>query len=514
MPRTDGRVHVDLGTALACLCGLAGLAAAPDAAASPLFDLTGGTDGLGGLQAGTVEGGASAAYFNPALLVDLPFGLSLGFLTLSEQIGVTLDGRPGVQYAVPDGIANATHASGAALGNVPIPTNLLQNGRTADRLNPALAPRPRQGDGSGHQTIAYETIGFVAKLLDDRIALGFYGMIPDGDFTNLNAFYPDEREQYFSNSLHPELYADRLTSVSLAMGGGWKISDALSIGVGASLSLRAVVGAPTYVANAGALQNLLIDTNGNVNVNMSPNLGVSYRPSSRWRFSGTAHAPEKVDLAIDFTFLLPNGVQQGSSFSLVYDYMPWQFGAGASYDIVQEDHETLTVAGTAVYGKWSDYVDRHGESAIPAYGWFDTLTPTVGLRYKYRGTGTFVDVQYKPTPVPLQTGRTNYVDNDRIGGDVGIDYAFHLSHTSMRIGAQAQAYWLVPRHQTKLPTPNEPDGFNHYPALVSDELPDDSQIAGQAIAGSQGLQTNNPGWPGFGSSGVIVGGGVYLTVTP
>ena len=138
----------------------------------------------------------------------------------------------------------------------------------------------------------------------------------------------------------------------------------------------------------------------------------------------------------------------------------------------------------------------------------------MGLRYKYRATGTFVDVQYKPSPVPLQTGRTNYVDNDRIGGDVGIDYAFRVSHTSMRIGAQAQAYWLVPRHQTKLPTPDEPDGFNHYPALVSDELPDDSQIAGQAIAGSQGLQTNNPGWPGFGSSGVIVGGGVYLTVTP
>ena len=240
MPRTDGPVHVRLKTGLACLCALAGLAAAVDAAASPLFDLTGGTDGLGGLQAGTVEGGASAAYFNPALLVDLPFGLSLGVLALSEQIGVALDGRPGVQYAVPDGIANATHASGAALGNVPIPTNLLQNGRAADRLNPALAARPRQGDGSGHQTIVYETIGFVAKLLDDRVALGFYGIIPDGDFTNLNAFYPDEREQYFSNSLHPELYADRLTSVSLAFGGGWKVSDALSIGVGASLSLRAV----------------------------------------------------------------------------------------------------------------------------------------------------------------------------------------------------------------------------------------------------------------------------------
>ena len=191
-----------------------------DATASPLFDLTGGTDGLGGLQARTIGGGASAAYFNPALLVQAPFGFTAGFLTIGEQIGVSLDGRPGTQYAVPDGVANATHADGSAIGEVPIPTNLLQNGRSASGINPALAARPRQGAGTGHQVFAYEMLGFVAKLLDDRLALGFYGIVPDGNFTNLNAFYPDEREQYFSNSLHPELYGDRLTPVSIAFGAG------------------------------------------------------------------------------------------------------------------------------------------------------------------------------------------------------------------------------------------------------------------------------------------------------
>jgi hypothetical protein len=87
-------------------------------------------------------------------------------------------------------------------------------------------------------------------------------------------------------------------------------------------------------------------------------------------------------------------------------------------------------------------------------------------------------------------------------------------HTSMRVGGQALVYWLIPRYQTKLATPNEPDGFNHYPALVADELPDNSVINGGPVAGSQGLQTNNPGWPGFGSAGVVLGGGIYLTVIP
>jgi hypothetical protein len=39
-------------------------------------------------------------------------------------------------------------------------------------------------------------------------------------------------------------------------------------------------------------------------------------------------------------------------------------------------------------------------------------------------------------------------------------------------------------------------------------------VNGQPIPGRQGLQTNNPGWPGFGSEGWIVGGGAYFSVAP
>jgi long-chain fatty acid transport protein len=493
---------------------LGAVLATSHASASPLFDLAGGSDGAGAMQAGTVVGGASAAYFNPALLVEVPTGLTIGVLTLSEQIGIEYDGRPGTQYAVPNGVANATHANGSAIGEVPLPTALLQNGQAATNVASAIAPNPRGSAGTGHQTFAYQTLGFVARLFDDKLALGFHGIIPDGNFTNLNAFYSDEREQYFSNSLHPELYGDRLTSVSIAFGAGYRVTDDLSVGVGASLILHAGVGAPTYVANAGALSNLLIDTDANVNVSVAPNLGVSWKPSSRWRITGTAHAPEKVQLTVGFTFLLPTGLKQGSTFELVYDYMPWQLGGGVEYDLVQTKSDTVTLAGTAVYGKWSDYEDRHGDSPIPAYGWYDTITPTAGIRHRHEQVTTLLDLQYKPSPVPPQTGRTNYVDNDRIGGTAGVEVAFSLWHTTMRLGVQAQVNRLLPRHQTKIPTPDEPDGLNHYPALVADEVPDDSQVGGVPLAGAQGLQTNNPGWPGFGSYGWVLGGGVYLSVTP
>jgi hypothetical protein len=51
--------------------------------------------------------------------------------------------------------------------------------------------------------------------------------------------------------------------------------------------------------------------------------------------------------------------------------------------------------------------------------------------------------------------------------------------------------------------------------LVRDELPDDA-IGGTPrgpIAGREGLQTNNPGFPGFGSQGYLFGAGAHFTLT-
>jgi hypothetical protein len=63
---------------------------------------------------------------------------------------------------------------------------------------------------------------------------------------------------------------------------------------------------------------------------------------------------------------------------------------------------------------------------------------------------------------------------------------------------------LVPRYQRKINNPNDPEN-------VQDEFPDDAvDSRGRPIASAAGLQTNNPGWPGFGSAGLIWGGGATL----
>lgn len=506
------------------VCGALSMSlAAGDAAASPLFELAGGVGGQGGLQGRTVEGGASSAYYNPALLVDAKAGLSVGFLVLGTDINISYAARPGSQYNVPNfGSVSPTAPGGGALPSSPLPTGVLQNGVPASGPNVAIPARPRGMDGTGHQTFTYEMVGLVAKLFKDRLALGVYGLIPNAEFTSAAAFYPDEREQYFSNSLHPELYGDRLTAVSFAFGAGWKVTDKLSLGVAATLSLNNTGETPVFVANAGNLQNLLVDSDIKVAAGVAPHFGLSYKPTPRWRLTGTVHSPEKLAITDAFTFTLAGGQGQQSTITFVHDFMPWQFGAGTSYDVVQEEHDTVTLAVTGVYALWSTYEDRHGETPIPAYGWYNTLSPTTGVRLQHDKVGAFLDGQYVPTPVPPQTGRSDYVDNNRVGGDMGVDYEFTLFDTTFRVGAQLEVQRLIPRTQAKLPTPAEPDGQDHYPALVRDELPDNSVIqtpsspTGSAPVGAaaQGLQTNNPGWPGFGSEGWVLGGGISLSVIP
>ncbi len=501
-------IAVPKGAGLMLACALA--LGASRAEASPVFELTGDTQGRGGLQARTIASGASAAYFNPALLADSPAQLSVGFVVLTQQIGITVDGRPGPEFDVPAGIENATHADFKQLDNKPYPTRDLELGRPGEGVE-GFRARPRQAAGTGHETFYYLTFGFVIKALKDHFALGMNAMIPTGDFTTINAFFNDEREQYFSNSLHPELYGDRLTAPSIGFGAAVKATDDLSLGVGATLSLKAMAGAQAYVANTSDLGKILIDMNTPVGVSLAPHFGASYTLlDKRLRLSAAAHSPSKMEFGSAFTFGLSTGVEQASSANFVLNYMPWRVSVGAAYDVVKDEGEALTFAGTLLYANWHTYTDRRGEEPSAAYPWADTLSPTLGARYTLGRFSALLDASYVPTPVPRQTGRKNYVDNDRVSGALGGEYKFDVFGSALHVGLQFQTHYLLTRHQYKLPTPPSPSGAAGPVDLVKDEAPDDAVVSGEPLPGVQGLQTNNPGWPGFESSGVLAAGSVYL----
>ena len=203
-------------TAAALLLAGATLLLAPAAQGSPLFELAGDTMGSGGHNARAASTSAAATYFNPALLPRVKQGFGLGMLVLSDQISMTLDGRPGGDVPVSIGRdRNVRDGNGDLIPNDTFPTDWLENGCDTGGCDPPFAPRPRQADGSSGNTRTYVGIGLVSPLIDDQLVIGLHALIPVGQFTEAQQFHVDHREQFFSNSLHPELYSDRLTATSL-----------------------------------------------------------------------------------------------------------------------------------------------------------------------------------------------------------------------------------------------------------------------------------------------------------
>jgi len=483
------------------------------AAASPLFELVGGVQGNGAFNARALEGGAASTYFNPAFLPDAESGFDIGVFVLSDQIGIHPFARPDSNADIPLNFPDAQKPGGGGFENVGLPTSWLQNGKPADAFGtPALPARPRQAAGSGQKVRAYQVIGYVTKLFDGHLAVGIYTMIPYGQYTGAQSFFVDEREQYFTNSLHSELYSDRLIATSLAFGVGVKIIPELSVGLSATLSLRSSAATPTFLNDVNHFQDIRIDPNIGVNAALAPHLGVVYKPLPRLQLSATAHTPQKFEVNTDFTFLISSGFYQGAKINFIHDYLPWQIALGGAYDVVKTPTDGVTIAVTALYAKWSDYLDRHGDQPSGVYAWHDTISPTVGVRYRHNAMRVLLDGLYQRSPVPDQTGRTNYVDSDRFGTSAGFDYAFPLWGGKLRAGVQGQLHRVVTREVRKVATPNSPSGDPGDPQLVIDEVPDSAMYNGKPLMGRDGLQTNNPGWPGFSSSGWIIGGGLYLSL--
>jgi long-chain fatty acid transport protein len=480
----------------------------PSASASPLIDAVGAVGGNGGAQ-GVVSGpSAASTYFNPAMLTEADEDLLLGFALVSEQVGVTLDGRTGGDVPLAVGSRDIVGPDGKPISNYAVPTQWLQQGcpagsRPGDCPAPGLPARPRQSQGTSGKTRSYLAFGMVKRLIPDRLTLGLYAMLPVSGFMTAQAFYPNEREALFSNSLHPELYGDRLTAISLVLGAGFALLPELSIGAGLSVGLTSAATAGTYVSDPTNYDTLLINNALTTEVSLAPTVGLRYRPLSWLRFGGALHGPEQFALDATVNATLPSGTQSSTTRQEVFDWMPWMASLGAEGDVIQRGSYTLSVVGSLKYAFWSAYQDRQAQSPV-AYGtglaWSNTMSGVVGLRHVYGPARGFVDFSYAPSPVPEQIGRSNYVDNDRLGMALGGDLEIKVGPARLRPGLQVFGDRLIRRHNTK------------DDSLIVDDLPDGSVFSSThaPVPGARGLQTNNPGWPGFASEGWIWGGALTL----
>jgi hypothetical protein len=490
------------------LGAVVGVAFASRAHASPLFELLGASTGTGGLNARAIGTGSPVTYFNPALLPRAEQGVELGLVVLSDQISIDVAGRNGGN--VPLGIEDRTwrHEDGTPISVVTVPTRWLYDGCAEYGCgDKGFGARPRQAAGTSGNTRAYQVVGLVNQAVPKRLALGVYAIVPMAEFTTAHSFFNDEREQFFTNSLHPEMYADRLTATSLAFGAGAQILPQLAAGLSFTLNLRNSAQASTYIADPSDYNTIDISTDVRVQTSVSPHAGLVYTPSERITVSGTLHSVQKLTIETGFGATLTDGTESDTERTAVHAYLPWLVTVGGGYLLTDQ----IAVAGSAQLGLWSGYVDRHGDrpesgeqpGAEDQFAWRDTITTSLGVRYTYNDLQSFVDLSFAPSPVPDQVGRKNYVDNDRLAVSGGSQLDFRIHGLRFRASAQAQVHRLMTRETIK------------QDAMLAhaDELPDDTvDQSGEPVPGREGLQTNNPGWPGYTSAGWILGGTVSLSL--
>jgi long-chain fatty acid transport protein len=484
------------------------------ARAAPPFELVGGVLGPSGLSARASGADASSAYFNPARLAKAEPGLQLGWFVLNDAIELTLFARdPDVDVPV--------QALNEFEGRFPpVPSEWLANGCDPDaggRCVSRLPPRARQGDGSSGNTRAYQVLGLVSEIVPRWLTLGIYGMLPLDSFMQGHAFFVDEREQYFTNSLHPELYSDRLTAMAMAFGASSQVLEWLAVGVGATLSLANKADAGTFVGDSGRIpETLLLNTKVEVSTGVAPNFGAVLTPLPGLEISLVAHSPQKMEIVTSFSTFLPNGDLQRADRTATLAYEPWKLGLGVHYDFLSTEEHRLAAVASATYAFWSDYVNRQNERPLQGYAWANSVGLTLGVRHTYaERLMSGLDVFYEPSPVPLQTGRTNYVDNDRFTFAASVNYRVPLSDgLGLRFGINGQLHVLPERTQRKIDPTSEPYEGESFSQLVADEWLDGAvNNRDDVFQESFGLQTNNPGWPGFSSRGLIVGVGANAALS-
>jgi long-chain fatty acid transport protein len=229
----------------------------------------------------------------------------------------------------------------------------------------------------------------------------------------------------------------------------------------------------------------------------------------------TVHTPQKLEVATRFSTFLPNGNLQAADRTATLAWEPWKLGLGVQNDFVRAETQRFGAVASATYALWSGYINRQSERPQQGYAWTNTITVAMGLRHVYAGRVTSaIDAMYEPTPIPLQTGRTNYLDNDRYGIAASLSYLFPVAEKiSLRFGAQGQLHILPLRSQMKIDPKSPPYAGQSFSQLVLDEWVDGAKNSrDEVIQESFGLQTNNPGWPGFSSKGMIVGAGVNIAL--
>ncbi len=429
-----------------------------------------------------------------------------------------------------DALAVATSPAGIAFGRPSVTLGLLG---VVNRLTTRLSPRPVGYDasdlGSSSPVIPYRyllrprpeesrdpgvsgfTVGATASLGMPWLRVGVLAFVPTSGLATQNTYYPDEREQYFSNTVHQSIYGARLSTQQTLFAAAVRPLSWLSVAGGMRFLFRTHADTSVLVPDQADTAVQYVDLRTRVGTKAGATVGAVVRAlDDRMRVSATFR-DELASVTQGINEIQIRGFQDTAQFPVqqpsryVMEFLPRQAALGLAYATDQ-----YSVAADATWNQWSRYLDDVGQRA----GYHDTVSASIGgeLVVQPKRARLRAGVGYRPSPVPAQTGRTNYVDNDMWLLGLGSAYDIHVNSHTLEVGLFGQLQLAVPRNAQK-------QRLSAYPSCVDgvtslcDEVPDDTTQAGTgaAIPAAAGLQTGNPGFPGYSTGGWVAEAGLQLT---
>jgi hypothetical protein len=463
------------------------------------MEIIGATTGGNQITARVLSHGSASTYFNPSLLPEATPKLEAGFFGLALQSSIRLKARP-------DG--------------VDVPDTVYWTNSPGRPLATAALPNARANTDSD-SNVVYAAIGLVRPLAGKSLVFGFHAFLPVRAFLDQKGFFADEREQYFSNQLHPELLGDRLNVSSIAFALGSQLNDWISIGAGIDVAIFTMSKVTVYVPDGADQSQVWLAPDIHTDSKFKPYFAATVHPNARSSVVATLHLAMANDTNGEndlhfWNYKDANGqnlVQQ--VYTLSQGSEPLRVGLGASFCGRRlPDGRAPWEVGIQLLGeRWSQYYNRiqivgtdsQYYGAHPLDTWNNTVSVAVGGGFLWRDRHVTADLGYVPSPVPDQTGRTNYVDNSRLVASAGIEGPVKFLGRDLEAGVTLFGSYFLPRDVTKDPNAAHP---------VLDEYPDNAVDlrTGLPVTDAAGLQTNNPGYPGWKSTGFMVGAGASFRI--
>lgn len=464
--------------ALGLLLGAAvGAAWSGEAAAGPLdiFGLSARSTAMGGAMAGGAED-FSALYYNMAGMVHAGPNVGMGLLVGLDDVNIRLKPRP-PGYDLPD--------QGQGSSAIPSRYRLRARADTDDLAD----------------TYGF-FIGAVSTLGIERLRVGGMAYLPINRLGLQRTHFVDEREQYFSNRLDFELLGGRSQHQVVIVGAAYALTDWLSLGAGLSFLPSTAGTNYVYIDNPTDQANVQVVLNQEQSGNVAPHAGLMLGPVEGWKVGLTYRGEIYLSVDVQNEVQIRGFQEDEATFPVLQKlpnalaYTPHQLVLGVS-----STKPGLMLSADVTWSLWSRYLNQQAERTE---GFQDTFTPRLGVEYQVSPWFTLRSgVAYEMSPVPAQEGRTSYVDNDRVILSLGSGHPLELFDYPVEVSWVGQLQHLRPRDTNK--------SLQWAPACapgeqaLCDELPDADRdpVTGDPIPEHAGLQTGNPGFPGFTSWGLL-----------